>query len=85
MKTTEFTLENLKAMYANLHKINVPKKIKVTSDFYDYLVAKTKDEVVLHKDDDLPNGYYGTFTGIPIEIDDAIENEYYELVYPKEN
>ena len=63
---------------------NRPKKIKVTYDFYQYLVAKCDEKVILEKDDS-PSGYYGHFTGIPIEIDDAIENEYYELVYPKEN
>ena len=81
MKTPEITLEqfNEAMLYARLGP-NRPKKIKATYDFYQYLVAKCNENVILEKDDS-PSGYYGHFTGIPIEIDDTIENEYYELVY----
>ena len=82
MKTPEITLEqfNEAMLYARLGP-NRPKKIKITSDFYNYLVAKTEDEVVLHKDDNSHNGYYDTFVCLPIEIDNTIEDKYYELVY----
>lgn len=58
----------------------IPKKIKVKSFFYNWLVAHCTDDIV-HTKDDSPRGYTSNWTGIPIEIDDTIENEYYELVY----
>lgn len=81
MKAPKITREQFEmAMsYARLGP-NRPKKIKVTYDFYQYLVAKCNEDIILEKND-LPRGYYSYFTGIPIEIDDTIENEYYELVY----
>ena len=80
MDTPKITLEqfNEAMSYARLGP-NTLKKIKVTYDFYQYLVAKCNEDVVLKKDDS-PRGYYSYFTGIPIEIDDTIENDY-ELVY----
>lgn len=53
------------------------KKIKLTSDFANYLVAK-------HPIITLPNtpeGIRAEFTGIPFEVDDDILNDYYELVF----
>ena len=58
----------------------IPKKIKVKSFFYNWLVANCTDDII-HTKDDSPRGYVSNWTGIPIEIDDTIENEYYELVY----
>ena len=58
----------------------LPKKIKVKSFFYNALVAKFTDDIICTKDDS-PRGYYATWTGIPVEIDNTIESEYYELVY----
>jgi hypothetical protein len=69
-------------MWDEIEKTN-PKMIKMTSRFADYL----DNQGVEFTDalDDLPEGgVIGQFDGIPIEIDDTIENEYYELVY-KEN
>lgn len=82
MKTPKFTLEDLKIamLYVSTRPNTVPKKIKVTHNFYNYLVAKFTEDVI-HEKDDSPRGYNTHFTGIPIEIDDTIENEYYELVY----
>lgn len=60
--------------------LNPPKCIKVTNNFSNYLKAKFKDEIVYEKTN-TPEGYISYWTGIPIEIDDTIENEYYELVY----
>ena len=59
-----------------------PRKIKITSSFDAYLhtVCPTIVEDSL-RDEYLARGVCGQFTGIPIEIDDTIENEYYELVY----
>ena len=75
----ELNLEVFKL--ANMHLESgepMPKKIKITSEFYEYLavVCQTTFESASNR-----AGVYGQFTGIPIEIDDTIENEYYELVY----
>lgn len=57
-----------------------PKMVKVTSWFADYLqrsVVMIESEPPEH----FSGGTIGHFKAIPIEIDDTIENEYYELVY----
>lgn len=59
-----------------------PRKIKITSSFDAYL--RTVCPTIVEnppQDAYLAKGVCGQFTGIPIEIDDTIENEYYELVY----
>ena len=80
MDAPKITLEQFNEVmsYARLGS-NTLKKIKVTYNFYQYLVAKCNEDVVLKKDDFF-YGYRSYFTGIPIEIDDTIENDY-ELVY----
>ena len=55
-----------------------PVKIKATYDFKLWLVKY--DKVSLIKDDS-KRGFYVAYNLIPIEIDDTIKNEYYELVY----
>ena len=82
MKNPQYTLEDFKTamLYVSTRPNTTPKKIKVTHSFYCYLVDKFTEDVI-HEKDDSPRGYYTHFTGIPIEIDDAIENEDYELVY----
>lgn len=86
MKTPEFTLEDFKIamLYVSTRPNTVPKKIKVTHNFYNYLAAKFTEDVI-HEKDDSPRGYHTHFTGIPVESDDTIENEYYELVYKEED
>lgn len=60
----------------------LPRKIKITSKFNAYL-----DTVCQTVFEEPPNeltraaGVTGRWDSIPIEIDDTIENEYYELVY----
>jgi hypothetical protein len=85
MKTPEFTLEDFKIamLYVSTCPNTVPKKIKVTHNFYNYLAAKFTEDVI-HEKDDSPRGYHIHFTDIPIEIDNTIENEYYELVYKED-
>jgi hypothetical protein len=61
----------------------LPKKIKVKYFFYNWLAAYYTDDIILTKDDS-SRGYTSNWTGIPIEIDNTIENEYYELVYEEE-
>jgi hypothetical protein len=58
----------------------IPNKIKFTHEFAAYL--ERHESAWAEIPSNLPNGaVVGQFTGIPIEIDDTIENEYYELVY----
>lgn len=51
----------------------VPKRIKVTSDFYNYLSALHKENIYLVKDHDYPLTY---FMGIRLVVDDAIDGCY---------
>lgn len=55
-----------------------PIKIKATDEFVSWLVEC--DKVAFIKDDS-KRGFYVALNFIPIEIDDTIENEYYEFVY----
>lgn len=76
----EITLEmfNLAKMYLN--SISKPiKKIKVKPEFFDYL-EKMCPPICL-EDLSKSEGIRAEFTGIPIVVDDEIENEYYEVVY----
>ena len=60
-----------------------PKMIKITLKFADYLNTKCVEFTYIP--DDLPeDAVIGQFEGIPIEIDDTIENEYYQFVYEEE-
>lgn len=70
---------------SDLHKLSLTmqdyklvKKIKVTTQFADYLdanIPKLED-----KFPDNCNGFIGRFDGIPVEIDDEIDG-LYEFVY----
>lgn len=77
---TQSITEIIETALINIKPLRLLKKIKVKSCFYEYLVANFTYDIV-HTKDDSPRGYYSAWTGIPIEIDDTIENEYYELVY----
>lgn len=56
------------------------KKIKVTSEFASYLDGICHfDFLETNKD-----GVIAAFTGIPIFVDDEIEDKYYEIEYVKE-
>ena len=58
---------------------NRPKKIKITSKFSEYLqTLQTPFQEESIEDYD---GIVGRFDAIPFEVDDAIESEYYELIY----
>lgn len=54
---------------------NPPKRIKVTSDFYNYLSALRKENIYFVKDRDYPLTY---FMGIRLVVDDTIDG-YYEF------
>lgn len=71
----------LEKLVFDIHQPRLIKKIKVTSQFYAYLAAHSTDYVVHTKYDDSPRGYVSTYFGIPIEIDNTIYSDYYELVY----
>lgn len=61
-----------------------PKLIKMTSQFANYLDKRWNP--IVEKPTTIPNGYKeAQFEGIPIIVDDTIENEYYEIVYEEEN
>ena len=61
----------------------LPRKIKITSKFNAYLdtVCQTVFEEPTQNELARAAGVTGRWDSIPIEIDDTIENEYYELVY----
>ena len=71
-----FIIEACKLANTYLESGNkLPKKIKVTSEFATYLDSIAPPLVYDEND-----GVVGVFTGIPVMIDDTIENEY-EFVY----
>ena len=67
-----------KRVVMDMSELNIVKKIKVTSQFYNIL-RSLFDREVLYGISSPPT----TYAGIPIEIDDAITNDY-ELVYKGE-
>lgn len=72
---TMITAAYLKQMTADMKKLNIVKKIKVTSQFYNLLRSLFDREALYGI-----SSPFETCYGIPIEIDDTIENDY-ELVY----
>lgn len=73
--TTIIETAYFKQMTHDMSKLNIVKKIKVTSQFYNIL-RSLFDREVLYGISTPPE----TYAGIPIEIDDTIVNDY-ELVY----
>ena len=57
-----------------------PTKIKVTINFRNQLLAQSPYKVMLTKDDSLL-GYKMSIFGIPFEIDNTIEDPFYEIIY----
>jgi hypothetical protein len=85
--TMNLTIKDLQTSLHSAFSFNpLPRKIKITSKFNAYL--DTVCETVFEEP---PNefaratGVTGRWDGIPIEIDDTIENEYYELIYEENN
>lgn len=68
---------NLAARYLT-YTNNRPKKIKVTHEFYNILTASCHHAYL---NINSPEGIRANFVGIPVVIDDTIENEYYELEF----
>ena len=58
------------------------KKIKITSKFASYLDGLTSPFVEKPKEPP-KDAIVGQFTSVHMEIDDTIEDEYYEIVYEK--
>ena len=52
---------------------NPLKEIKVTNEFYEYVIAKCQAEII---SEDASQGLTAKFTGIPIVIDDTIDDDY---------
>ena len=66
----------------------LPRKIKLTSKAAAILGEASKPVFQEMSIDEYVKTYGGTvgqFIGIPIEVDDTIENEYYEFVYEENN
>ena len=59
---------------------NPLKEIKVTNEFYECVIAKCRTEII---SEDAPQGLIGKFIGIPIIIDDTIDDDY-EFIFWKE-
>ena len=62
----------------------LPRKVKITSKAAAIIDAASKPVFKEMSIDEYVKTYGGTvgrFEGIPCEIDDTIENEYYEFVY----
>lgn len=55
--------------------LNPPKTIKVTSDFYNYLAARHKENIYFVNKHDYPITY---FMGIKLIVDNTID-DYYEF------
>lgn len=55
------------------------EKIKATSEFCNYLTATYRPTFQLAPT--LPPGVIGKFAGIPIEIDNSIGDECYEIIF----
>ena len=72
--------EIIESMVKSIALPRLPKKIKVKYFFYNWLITYYTDDIV-HTKDDSPRGYTSNLTGIPVEIDNSIEGDYYELVY----
>lgn len=78
------TIKDLQASLNSAFSLDpLPRKIKITSKFNAYLntVCQTVFEEPPQNELARAAGVTGRWDGIPIEIDDTIENEYYELVY----
>ena len=78
METTP-EMFNLALMHLNSTSRPV-KKIKVTSEFAEHL-ERTCPPIYLYKDMSVFEVVRANFTGIPIIVDDEIDNPYYELEY----
>ena len=83
----ELTIKELQGLLHDVFSLDTPpKKIKITSEVATILDAYSRPVFKEMSRDEFietygSTGTVGQFTGIPIEIDDTIENEYYELVY----
>lgn len=67
--------------YKNQPMPNRTKYIKVTHNFYNYLTAQHKENVYYTNEN---YGLLTHLTGIPVKIDDTIDNPYYEFAYESE-
>ena len=83
----ELTIKELQGLLHDVFSLDtLPKKIKITSEVDAILDAYSKPAFKEMSLDEFietygATGTVGQFEGIPIEVDDTIENEYYELVY----
>lgn len=73
----------MKALYEGLEELfwkleTPPKVMKVTSEFYYYIVARAKRELLFKND----SGYVAAYLmGVEIIVDDTIEDKYCEFEF----
>lgn len=72
--------EKMDALMMSTNKY--PIKIKVTSNVSNYIIAKCPYEVTCTKDDS-PRGYTSSIFGMPLEIDNTIDDDY-KFIYEEE-
>ena len=79
------TIKELQGLLDEVFSLDTPpKKIKITRRVAAIINEVSKPVFKEMSMDEYVNTYSGTvgqFIGIPMEIDDTMENEYYELVY----
>ena len=81
------TIKELQGLLPDIFSLDtLPKKIKITRQVAVILNAYSKPVFKEMSPDEFiktygSTGTIGQFAGIPIEIDNTIENECYELVY----
>jgi hypothetical protein len=72
------TTEDIYRAFLQTGRERCPKAIKVTNEFLQYLEAECRTEVVLVNS---AQGLAEAFMGVPVFVDDTIDDPYYEFVY----
>ena len=70
--------ENIYREFLQAGREKSPKAIKVTNEFLQYLEAECKTEVMLVNS---AQRLAEAFMGVPVFVDDTIDNPYYEFVF----
>lgn len=72
------TAEDIHRTFLTAGRNKHPKAIKVTNEFLQYLEAECRTEVVLVNS---AQGLDEAFMGVPVFVDNTIDNPYYEFVF----
>ena len=76
--TSVMLLHCISVIQSDLGPLRI-KTIKVTTDFYNYIAAKYKDNKFIYENNQGNTLSY--WTGIPFVVDDTIEDEYYVVEF----